>query len=140
VAALLKMTLLALAVMLAVVVASWLGSASDVADAAPSGVGGAAGNWILVTSTIQSGESLLYVFNADKEVLLVYAFYRRSGVSKGASRYRGDLEFLAGRHCKWDMLYSQRRPYPYGLGQGEPSKHAHTPAQLKRALKQLDSN
>jgi len=128
---LLKAALMVLVVGLAVVITSWLGSEGTVARAQGGG-GSASGKWILVTSTIQTGESVLYMFNAEKEVLLVYAYYRRSGTTRGSSRYRGDLEFLAGRHCKWDALYSQQRPYPDGIKKQPPPKGTHTPAELKK--------
>ncbi|MFH1730845.1 MAG: hypothetical protein ABIF82_04235 [Planctomycetota bacterium] len=128
---LLKAALMVLILALAVVITSWLASEGAVAQAQGGG-GSASGQWVLVTSTIQTGESVLYMFNAEKEVLLVYAYYRRSGTSAGASRYRGDLEFLAGRHCKWDALYSQRRPYPYGIKKQEPPSGTHTPAEMKK--------
>ncbi len=125
-----RIVLVMLVVGLAVVLAAWWGSEGNVAQADG---GSAAGNWILVTSTIQNGESLLYMFNAETETLLVYAYYRRSGTTRGSSRYRGDLEFLAGRHCKWDALYSRVRPYPYVLKNESPPKGIHMPAELKEA-------
>ncbi len=128
---LLRMLMIVLVVSLVAALASWLSSEQSVARAQGGG-GSASGSWILVTSTIQSGESLLYMFNTDKEVLLVYAFYRRAGTGRSTSRYRGDLEFLAGRHCRWDALYSQLTPYPYELeGRRVPSS-VHTPAQVKK--------
>ena len=128
---LLKTALMLLVVCLAVVVTSWLSSEATVARAQGGG-GSASGNWILVTSTVQTGESLLYMFNAETEVLLVYAFYRRSGTTKGQSRYRGDLEFLAGRHCRWDALYSMLTPYPYQISNQRVPSNLHTPAQVKK--------
>ena len=128
---LLKAALMLLVVCLAVVLTSWLSGEATVARAQGGG-GSAAGNWILVTSAIQNGEGLLYMFNAEKEVLLVYAFYRRSGSGKGATRYRGDLEFLAGRHCRWDALYSVLSPYPYETGRRRVPTDLLTPGQIKK--------
>ena len=125
---LLKTALMLLIVCLAVVMTSWVSSNSTVARAD----GAAAGDWILVTSTYQAGEGLLYMFNAEREVLLVYAYYRRTGSTKGATRYRGDLEFLAGRHCRWDALYSGLTPYPYELKSRRLPKDVYTPAQIKK--------
>ena len=128
---LLRGMLMVLVAALVAVAASWLSSEQSPAQAQGGG-GSASGHWILVSSEIQPGEGLLYMFNAEKEVLLVYAFYRRSGTTRGTSRYRGDLEFLAGRHCRWDMLYSQLVPYPYKLeGRRVPSS-VHTPAEIKK--------
>ena len=126
---LLKTALMLLIIALAVVITSWVTSGHTEA-LAQGGGGSASGSWMMVSAEIQPGESLLYMFNADREVLLVYAFYRRAGVTRGARRYQGDLEFLAGRHCKWDLLYSQLRPYPYGAGR-RVSSGVHMPAQLK---------
>ena len=133
--ALLKCALVTLVVALAIVVTSWVGSEGNEANAQ---TGSAAGNWILVTSTIQPGESLLYMFNAEKEVMLVYAFYRRAGTARGTNRYRGDLEFLAGRHCKWDALYAQRRLFPYAVRRQNPPSGTTTPKQLKQLLEAMD--
>jgi hypothetical protein len=133
---LLRGALMMLIVALAVVITSWVGSEDNAARADSGGVGG---NWILVTSTIQSGESLLYMFDTQRQTLLVYAFYRRAGISRGTSRYRGDLEFLAGRHCKWDALYSQKRPYPYGITRKAPPSGAHMPKAIKDHLTALDA-
>jgi hypothetical protein len=128
---LLKTALMLLVVCLTIVVTSWLSSEATVARANGGG-GSAAGNWILVTTTLQNSEGLLYMFNAEREVLLVYAFYRRTGTSRGATRYRGDLEFLAGRHCRWDALYSGLTPFPYELKNRRLPKDLPTPAQVKR--------
>lgn len=131
---LLKCALMMLVVALGVVVTSWAGSEKNTARAEPSS---SAGNWILVTSTINTGENLLYMFNTEREVLLVYAFYRR-GMAKGASRYRGDLEFLAGRHCKWDALYSQRSLFPYAARRQAPPSGTFSPKQLRNMLNAID--
>jgi len=136
---LLKAALMVLIVGLAIVITSWLGSEGAVARAQGGG-GSASGKWILVTSTIQAGESVLYMFNAEKEVLLVYAYYRRSGTTRGSSRYRGDLEFLAGRHCKWDALYSQQRPYRDGIKRQDPPSGTHTPATMKNHFEKVSQD
>jgi len=133
---LLKTALMLLIICLAVVVTSWLSGEATVARAQGGG-GSASGNWILVTSTIQSGESLLYMFNAEDEVLLVYAFHRRSGTTAGKSRYRGDLEFLAGRHCRWDALYTKLTPYPYQIRGRRVPSDLLTPAQLKKLFERV---
>jgi len=128
---LLKTALLLLVVALTVVLTSWLSSEATVARAQGGG-GSAAGNWILVTSEIQAGEGLLYMFNAESETLLVYAFYRRSGTTRGQTRYKGDLEFLAGRHCRWDALYAKLTPYPYEIRGRRVPSDLFTPAQVKK--------
>jgi hypothetical protein len=128
---LLRAALMLLVIALVVVITSWVSSEHSPA-LAQGGGGSASGHWILVASTIQTGESVLYMFNTEKEVLLVYAFYRRSGTTRGQSRYQGDLEFLAGRHCKWDVLYSQLTPYPYKVRGRRVPSNVYTPAQLKK--------
>lgn len=134
-----KAALMVLIVGLAVVITSWLGSEGAVARAQGGG-GDASRKWIVVTSTIQTGESLLYMFNTEREVLLVYAYYRRSGPNRGTSRYRGDLEFLAGRHCKWDARYSQLRPYPDGITKQQPPKGTHTPAEMLKHFQKVSQD
>ena len=52
-----------------------------------------------------------------------------SSSTRSASRFKGTLEFLAGRYCKWDMLYSQLLPYPTD----RPKSDTHTPAQIQSA-------
>ncbi len=137
---LLKTALMLLVVCLTIVVTSWL-SSEAVTARAEGGGGSASGNWVLVTSSIRSGEGLLYMFNAEREVLLVYAYYRRSGGStRGATRYRGDLEFLAGRHCRWDALYSALTPFPYELKSRRLPKDLPTPAQVKKLFEARSEN
>jgi hypothetical protein len=130
-AALLRLALVALIVVLAIVITSWVGSENNPARADQAS---SAGNWIVVTSTIQAGESLLYMFDAEGEILPVYAYYRRAGNGRGATRYRGDLEFLAGRHCKWDALYSQQRLFPYAARKQPIPSHVVSPKQLRKLV------
>ncbi len=127
--ALLRLALVALIVGLAGVITSWVGGENNPARADQ---GSSAGSWILVTSTIQNGENLLYMFDAEREVLLVYAFYKRAGNGRGPTRYQGDLEFLAGRHCRWDVLYSQQRLFPYAARNEKVPSRVATPKQLKK--------
>jgi hypothetical protein len=128
---LLKTALFLLVVGLAVTLTSWVGSERNEAIAA---TGGAAGSWIVVAEQTAHGngeaDSLIYVLNTEKETLLVYSFWRRTS-TRGTSRMRGDLDFLAGRHIKWDLLYSQQVPYPYkAIRQRVPSGLA-MPAEMK---------
>jgi|GEM_PF-2652199 len=117
-----KTALFGLVLALAVVLTSWFTSERSPAYADVSQGGG----WIMVSSQLAVGDGMIYLFNTEKEVLLVYAFYRRQG-GGGTSRFRGGLEFIAGRHCKWDTLFSQQLPYPLRSG----SSDTHTPAQMK---------
>jgi hypothetical protein len=128
---LLKTVLMLLIVALAVVLTSWV--TSEMIPARAQGGGGmAGGEWIMVSAQLGGGDGYIYMFNTQKEVLLVYAFYRRAGVTRGSNRFSGDLEFLAGRHCQWDMLYSQLVPYPYGVLRRRVPSDTHTPAQMKQ--------
>lgn len=125
----LKSVLGLLLVALTVTLTLWFTSEQTEAWAQGGG-GSSSGNWILVASTLREGEGLLYVFNTEKEVLLVYSYNRGRKTASGASGrnlFDGDFEFLAGRHCKWDVLYSQLRPYPTET----PKSDRHTPAQMK---------
>ena len=129
---LLKTALLLLVVALAVVITSWVTSEHSAA-LAQGGGGSATGQWMMATGEMQAGESVLYMFNTDKQVMLVYAYYRRAGITRGSNRYNGDLQFLAGRHCKWDMLYSQLRPYPYVLHRQKTRSDLDMPAEIMKA-------
>jgi hypothetical protein len=132
----LKTALMLLVVALMVTVTSWVSSevTSARAQAASGGGGSSADGWMMVASQLVNGDGMIYMFNAKKEVLLIYAFYSRSN-SRGASRFSSsDLEFLAGRHCKWDALYSQVSPYP----RSAPRSNTHTPAQIKAAFEKLN--
>ena len=138
---LLKAVLGILCVALIVVIGSWVTSELSYARAQGGG-GSASGEWILVTGQYPAGgdnvSHVLYMFNTDKQVLLVYAYHRgrKTGVARNA--YSADLEFLAGRHCRWDVLYSQLAPYPYGPDDKPPSG-VHMPAQMKSAFERLST-
>jgi len=106
----LKSLLFVLVVALAVTVTSWLGSEANPAKA-DGGGGSASGEWMMVASTLREGEGLIYVVNTKREVLLVYS-YHRGRKTRDDRQFTGDLQFLAGRHMKWDVLYCQLLPYP----------------------------
>lgn len=138
---LLKGVLALLCVALILVISSWVASEMSYARAQGGG-GSASGEWILVSAQYPAGGdnlgNVLYMFNTDKQVLLVYAYHRgrKSGVSRNP--YSADLEFLAGRHCRWDLLYSQLAPYPYGPDDKPPSG-LHMPAQMKSAFEKISA-
>lgn len=100
----------------------------------------AAGEWILVTGELNDGNAVLYMFNTEKQVLLVYAYHRgrRGGAGGGRNTFNGDLEFLAGRLCRWDMLYSTLIPYPYSRTNTPPSG-MHTPEEMKKAFEKASA-
>jgi hypothetical protein len=123
---LLKAVLVLLVVALVVTLTSWATSEWTTARAQGGG-GQAGGNWIMVASELRAGEGLIYMFNTDKDVLLVYAYHRGRRRGGRGNTFDGDLQFLAGRHCKWDLLFSQMLPYPTE----RPKSGMHTPAQMK---------
>jgi len=125
--ALLKAVLVLLLVLLAVVMTSWVTS-ERVEALAQGGGGSGSGDWLMVASELRSGEGLIYMFNTKKETLLVYAYHRgRRSRTTGRNRFDGDFQFLAGRHCKWDLLYSQLLPFP----KERPKSDMLTPKQVK---------
>ncbi|MFO7898498.1 MAG: hypothetical protein R6V58_05500 [Planctomycetota bacterium] len=129
---LLKTALVLLLMAVCVVITSWM--SSEVTEARAQGGGGSeADDWLMVASTLRQGEGLIYVINAKREVLLVYA-YHRGKRSRSTRLFTGHFEFLAGRHMKWDVLYSQLRPFPT-----DPNMYDDiaTPAQLKQAYERL---
>ncbi len=107
---LLKAALVLLLMGLCVTLTSWIGSEFTQARAQGGG-GGEAGEWIMVASTIREGQGLIYVINTRREVLLVYA-YHRGRRARDDRRFTGHLEILAGRHMRWDVMYTQQRPFP----------------------------
>ncbi len=131
---LLKTALMLLVVALAVVITSWFTGSRNAALAEGGGVSG--GSWIMVASELREGEGLIYMFNTEKEVLLVYAYHRgRIGVGANNRAFTGDLQFLAGRHCKWDLLYSVRQPYnPSGP---QTKSEMHSPMDMKKAYEKV---
>jgi len=124
---LLKSVLILLLVGLAVVMTSWVHSEVTLARADNGGGGSSSGEWMMVASTLRTGHGLLYMFNVKREVLLVYA-YHRGRRSPDNRQFVADLQFLGGRHCKWDLLFSQFVPYPTE----RPKSNMHTPAQMKK--------
>jgi hypothetical protein len=125
----LKSTWRALSMMLvlalAMAVGGWL--EADDADARAQGDRMLAGEWIAVTSTLRQGEGLLYMFHTRREVLLVDACHRGRRAGGRRNSFDGDLQSLAGRHCKWDALLSERLPFP------REKRHGMlTPAEVKR--------
>jgi hypothetical protein len=131
----LKTALILLVITLTAVVFSWVTSGPSTA-LAQGGGGSASGAWMMVSSQAVSGDGYIYMFNSEKEVLLIYAFYRRSNPDRGTSRMVGDLEFIAGRHCKWDLLYSQLTPFPYVMRGRTPPSGVPMPAQVKTLFEQ----
>jgi len=97
------------------------------------------GEWMMVDSSLRTGEGLLYMFNTKREVLLVYAYHRGRRKTNRSNDFNGDLQFLAGRLVKYDMLYSQLAPYPVDRS----ASKMHTPKEMETAhrgvMKRLDN-
>jgi hypothetical protein len=141
---LLRSLFVVLVVALSLTVFSWITSdrSEAVADAPGGGGGGMTANgWIVVASNLgETGDGLIYVLDTERETLMVYAFYRRAGIARGANRFDGDLEFLAGRHVKWDSLFSSRYVFPYSMGGGRrPRRDVHMPSQVQKAYLKLEA-
>lgn len=132
---LLKATLAFLLVALIVTIASWITS-EYVEARAQGGGGGASGDWIMVASTLRTGEGMIYVLNTKRETLLVYS-YHRGRKSTSRRLFTGDLQLLAGRHVKWDLLYSQLLPHPT---ERRSSKDLVTPKQMKMRYEKVSRN
>ena len=77
---------------------------------AQGGGGGVAGSITAVTGEYEGGGSVLYIFDAQKEVLLAYAFHP-PGRGAGGGVDNGELEWLAGRHIGWDLKFSELAPF-----------------------------
>ncbi len=129
---LLKTVLVLLIVGLAAVVGSWFTSEFSAARAQGGG-GSASGEWMMVSSELSSGNGLIYLFNTQKQVLLVYGYHRGFVARATRNTFQGDLQFLAGRHCQWDLLFSQLVPFPYvGKGVNTPPPEVLTPGEMKK--------
>jgi hypothetical protein len=116
-------------------VASWVSSELTAARAQGGG-GDNADGWIMVASELNQNDGFVYMFNTRREVLLIYAFYSRTA-QRGTSRFtNAELEFLAGRLCKWDALYTQLQPYPPRAATTRGP--THTPSQIKDAFEKLN--
>jgi hypothetical protein len=70
---------------------------------------GKVGNLIAI-ATNYGNESLLYLVDADREVILVYGFHQ-PGSGLGRNPRTGVFEFLAGRLYRWDALLASKREY-----------------------------
>jgi len=70
---------------------------------------GRAANIIAVASSF-GGESLLYLVDTTREVILVYGFHQPGHHAVRDVR-TGVFEFLAGRLYRWDALLASKREY-----------------------------
>lgn len=80
---------------------------------------GRAGDIIAVAAPIQD-ESLLYLIDTNREVVLVYSFHFPGSSPRRRSVRSGAFEFLAGRLYRWDAMLASRREYSLkGIGELE---------------------
>jgi hypothetical protein len=136
---LLKVLFCAFLVALSLTIFSWITSERSPARADAPAAGGAGmgtNGWIVVGSNLgHTGDGMIYVLDTNRETLMVYAYYRRAGLARGGNRFDGDLEFLAGRHVKWDSLFSAQHVYPYAMQKRRLPRHdVYMPDQIKNEL------
>ena len=99
-------------IVLLFLVALLLGLLAGLHQAAPVQAGvseGRAADMIALTTEVH-GNSLLYLVDVSREVILVYGF---QDINQTATRdlRSGSFEFLAGRLYRWDALLSAKREY-----------------------------
>jgi|GEM_PF-2573750 len=94
-------------------------------DAAVSGSGGVANGMIAVVGVYpdRNNNSVLYLIDTNREVILTYACYTKVGGFK-----RSNLTFLNGRLYSWDAILAQKRGF-YGATEGPK------PAQVRDLIK-----
>lgn len=71
---------------------------------------GRAGNIIAVATPI-GDESLLYLVDTTREVILVYSFHHPGSIARSRDVRTGAFEFLAGRLYRWDAMLASKRQY-----------------------------
>ena len=71
---------------------------------------GSTGKIIAVAAPI-GDESLLYLIDTSREVILVYAFHYPGISVRNRDVRSGAFEFLAGRLYRWDAMLSLKREY-----------------------------
>lgn len=78
---------------------------------------GRAGDVIAVAAPIHD-ESLLYVIDTNREVILVYSFHFPGSTLRRRDVRSGAFEFLAGRMYRWDAMLTTKREYSLkGIGE-----------------------
>lgn len=65
---------------------------------------------LIALTSISAGESLLYLVDTRREVILVYAYHQPGRGTSGDVR-SGAFEFLAGRLFRWDALLASKHEY-----------------------------
>jgi len=86
----------------------------NIATAQDAGAAGVAANGVIaVTGLYSSDQSVLYVIDTNREILMTYACYTKTGGRTTMFR-QPYLTFLNGRSYVWDATLTQRRGY-YGI-------------------------
>jgi len=93
----------------------------------PRGQGVAAGGIIAVTGQYSQDNSVLYLIDTNREVILTYACY-----PKGRTNVFRDpiMDFLAGRSYVWDASYVQKASF-YGVTE------RHKPSEVRDRMKTI---
>jgi hypothetical protein len=71
---------------------------------------GSAPGIIAIAAKVQD-DSLLYLVDTQREVVLVYGFHLPGQRTMSAGVRTGVFEFLAGRLYRWDALLASKREY-----------------------------
>ena len=100
---------LALAVMIAILVAVLL--VLQRTPSAEAQVSEGRTDKIIAIAAPIGDESLLYLIDTSREVILVYSFHYPGGGARSRDVRTGAFEFLAGRLYRWDAMLSSRREY-----------------------------
>jgi len=101
-------------------------AARDNAAATTMGVGVGTNGVIAVTGQYSQNNSVLYLIDTKREVILTYACYSR-GRGTAASQFNQPiLDFLNGRTYSWDAIFCQTG----NVGRTE----GPTPSQIKQAI------
>ena len=66
---------------------------------------------VIAIATPLGRESLLYLIDTSREVVLVYGYHYPGSGAVSRDLRTGAFEFLAGRLYHWDALLSSRREY-----------------------------
>ncbi len=66
---------------------------------------------LIVVAASFGDESLLYLVDTSREVILVYAFHYPGTTFRSRDVRSGAFEFLAGRLYRWDAMLCAKREY-----------------------------
>ncbi len=97
---------------------------------------GQAAKVIAIASTLNDANSLLYVIDTSREVVLVYGFFN-TGPGKFGDLRTGSFEFLAGRLYRWDLLLASKREYALRGVRGLGGLRALGPGSTEEEYKRL---